>query len=85
MTRTRSRFETTGTPTTVEVEVFNRRLTDDWAGIGAGINNPAPLTVHAHPAKDWEQLKNRLEGMLNRWERATLTVTVVTIDKTFSS
>ena len=68
MTRTRSCFETTRTPSTVEVEVFNGRLTDDWAGVRACINDPAPLTVHAHTTEDWEQFKNRLEGMLNRWK-----------------
>ena len=47
-------LEATGSPTTVEVKVLNRCLTENRASIWAGVDNAAPLTIHSHATEDWE-------------------------------
>ena len=75
----RGRFETARTPTTIEVETWNRHATDDWARVRANINDATPLSVHPNTTKRWEELADRTCSFFDDFKRTALTVSVVTV------
>ena len=41
-----SRFKPPCAPSTIEIESFDRGLTDDGACVGAGVDNATPISIH---------------------------------------
>lgn len=48
MARARRGFKATRAPATVKIQALNGGFADDRAGIGRGVDNTAPLPIHAH-------------------------------------
>src|SRR3546814_593698 len=74
------RLEAAGAPAAVEVEVLNRRLVEDWAGVRADVDDAAPLPQHAHAAEQREKLADGAQGLLGHLHGAALAVADVAVD-----
>nr|GFD55520.1 hypothetical protein [Tanacetum cinerariifolium] len=78
--RSRGRLEATGAPTAVEEHVRHRRLGNDRARIRRGVDDAAPLTVHAHARQHREHLDDGLNGVFDDRVRTALTVAHPAVD-----
>ncbi len=73
-------LEAAGAPAAVEEQVLHRGLADDRAGVRGGVDDAAPLAVHAHAGEHREHLDDGLQGVLDHRIRAALAVAVVAVD-----
>src|SRR4051794_35593228 len=50
-------LEAPSSPAAADKKVLDGRLTDDWAGVRADVDDAAPLAKHLHPAEYGKQLE----------------------------
>src|SRR5438132_4959239 len=73
-TRSGRGLESSGTPATVQVQALDGCGADDRAGIGADVDDAAPLAVHPYLRETRNNLDNRFHGVLDRMQAASITV-----------
>src|SRR5471032_267592 len=78
--RARCCLEAAGAPTAVEEHVRYRGFRDDRARIRRGVDDAAPLTVHAYARQHREHFDDGLDGVLDHRVRTPLAVAVVAVD-----
>src|SRR5215831_832282 len=76
----RRRFETTCSPTTVDIKAFHWCEGDYGTGIGRNIHDPCPLSVHPNSRENGEEFYNRLKRTFDNLITAALTVSQILVD-----
>src|SRR5690606_8140682 len=73
-------LEAAGSPAAIDVYPFHRRLSDDGAGIWAGVDDTAPLPHHPHPPENRKELTDCRNRLFRNLLAAALAIADVVVD-----
>ena len=78
--RARGGLEAASAPAAIEVQALHWGQAEDWAGVGANVNDATPHAVDLDAAKYWEELADGGGGVGDDLRVTTLGVAGVAID-----